>query len=72
MALFSSRGKLLGGWLHFLAFDLLVGRWMIAQVLAAQRSRRGLLLCLPATFLYGPVGFLLVMAAHARSIRRFA
>ncbi len=59
--LFASRGKLLGGWLHFLAFDLLVGRWMIDQTLKSAWPRWVLLPCLPLTFMYGPAGFMLFM-----------
>ena len=57
--LFASRGKLVGGWVHFLAFDLFIGRWMIDDVLARRAPRWHLLPCLPLTFLYGPVGLLL-------------
>lgn len=57
--LFSSRGKLLGGWLHYLAFDLFIGRWMIDDVLNSKRSRWPLVPSLPLTFLFGPAGLLL-------------
>ncbi len=57
--LFASRGKVLGGWVHFLAFDLFIGRWMIDDVLASKRSRWVLLPSLPLTFMYGPAGLLL-------------
>ena len=60
--LFSSSGKLLGGWLHYLAFDLFVGRWMIDDTLSAKRSRWPLTLTLPLTFLFGPTGLLLHFA----------
>ena len=57
--LFSSRGKLLGGWLHYLAFDLFIGRWVIDDVLNSERSRWSLAVTLPLTFLFGPAGLLL-------------
>jgi hypothetical protein len=57
--LFASPGKLAGGWVHFLAFDLFIGRWMIDDVLARGAPRWWLLPCLPLTFVYGPVGLLL-------------
>ena len=63
--LFSSQGKLLGGWVHFLAFDLFVGRWMVDDTLNAQRSRWALLPCLPAAFMYGPAGLLLYFVIRA-------
>lgn len=65
--LFSSRGKLLGGWLHYLAFDLFIGRWMIDDILISKRSRWPLLPCLPLTFMYGPVGLLLYFSLRAWS-----
>lgn len=64
--LFSSRGKLLGGWLHYLAFDLFIGRWVIDDVLNSNRSRWSLVLTLPLTFLFGPVGLLLHFVSHRR------
>ena len=62
--LFASHGKLLGGWVHYLAFDLFVGRWMIDDTLAANGSRWVLLPCLATTFLYGPAGLLLYFAVQ--------
>jgi hypothetical protein len=66
--LFSNPWLLLAGWIHYLAFDLLVGCW------EAQDSRgRGiphwlLLPCLILTFLFGPAGWLLYLGVRrARS-----
>jgi len=64
--LFASPGKLTGGWVHFLAFDLWLGRWMVDDVLAKQRNRWLLLPCLPLTFLFGPAGLLLYCGLNAR------
>jgi Domain of unknown function (DUF4281) len=64
LALFAVPGKMLGGWVHFLAFDLFFGRWMVDDALLPQRSRWPLWLGLPATFLYGPLGVLLYLAAR--------
>ena len=49
---------------HFLAFDLWVGHWMAADVLARGRARWPLLVLLPATFMYGPLGLLLYLATR--------
>jgi Domain of unknown function (DUF4281) len=72
LTLFAVPGKMLGGWVHFLAFDLFVGRWMVDDALSPARSRWPLWLGLPATFLYGPLGVLLYLAARhvAGRIRR--
>ena len=58
LTLFSVPGKMLTGWIHFLAFDLLVGRWLVDHALSHRRVRWPLLLGLPATFVYGPLGVL--------------
>lgn len=57
--LFANDFVLLGGWVHYLAFDLLVGTWIVNN---AQQSgvRHWLLIpCLIFTFMLGPTGFLL-------------
>ena len=63
-------GMLLAGWLHYLAFDFLVGR-----VVLADSQRRGIphLLvapCLFLTFMLGPTGYL-AYAAVRLVTRRF-
>lgn len=59
--LFSVAGKMLGGWVHFLAFDLLIGYWIVNEVLVHGRSRLPLTILLPTTFMYGPIGLLLYL-----------
>lgn len=61
-ALFAHPGLLLGGWIHYLAFDLLVGTWEREQAASIGLSRWLLLPCLLGTFMFGPVGWLLFMA----------
>ena len=58
-ALFSNPWVLLAGWLHYLAFDLLIGTWETRD--ARQHGVPHLLLvpCLILTFLFGPAGWLL-------------
>ncbi len=58
VALFSHPGNVLGGWIHFLAFDLLIGRGVIDHGLAQGYPSAVLFLVLPFIFLYGPVGLL--------------
>jgi hypothetical protein len=64
-------GMLLAGWIHYLAFDFLVGR-----VVLADSQRRGIphLLvapCLFLTFMLGPTGYL-AYAAVRLVTRRFS
>ncbi len=58
-ALFTVPELLLAGWIHYLAFDLFVGAWIVSD---AQRSGVPHLLIMPsllATFMAGPAGLLL-------------
>ncbi len=69
--LFESPAVALAGWIHYLAFDLFVGLW-IAQRCDALGLTRGLqAVLLAVTFMFGPVGLLLVAAiARAEGLRR--
>jgi hypothetical protein len=51
-------------WQHFLAFDLLVGRWIYLD--SRERSMNGLLMApiLVLALMLGPVGFLVYLAAR--------
>ena len=66
--LFSNPWLLLAGWIHYLAFDLLVGSWELQD--ARQRGIPHWIVvpCLALTFLFGPAGWLLYTIL--RSIRR--
>ena len=57
--LFSNPWALLAGWIHYLAFDLLIGTWEVRD--AREHGLPHLLLvpCLMLTFLFGPAGWLL-------------
>lgn len=60
--LFSAPSALLAGWVHFLAFDLLVGAWICRTARQQGIAFWMVLPSLPATFLFGPAGFLLFTA----------
>lgn len=57
--LFTQDQLLLAGWVHYLAFDLFVGAWIVRQARAENISFWFVLPSLPATFLFGPIGYLL-------------
>lgn len=64
MILFSNEQILLTGWVHYLAFDLLVGSWMLLKMNRLEWSRMLIALCLLPTFILGPVGFLIFYVFH--------
>jgi hypothetical protein len=57
--LFGNPWLLLAGWLHYLAFDLLVGRWELHDAQARGVPHLLVVPCLAVTFLFGPAGWLL-------------
>lgn len=66
--LFSNPWLLLGGWVHYLAFDLLVGSWELQDAREHGIPHWMVVPCLTLTFLFGPSGWLLYTLL--RSIRR--
>ena len=63
-SLFANPWILLAGWVHYLAFDLLIGTWEARD--ARERGVPHLLLipCLFLTFMLGPAGWLLYMGVR--------
>jgi hypothetical protein len=71
-ALFANDAALSAGWLHYLAFDLFVGTWIVRQGTLDRLHPLLLLTCLPFTFMFGPIGFLLFLVARAAFSRHAA
>jgi hypothetical protein len=71
-ALFANDSALAAGWLHYAAFDLFVGTWIVRQGTRDRINRFLLLLCLPITALFGPIGFLMFLIGRAMFSRRIA
>ena len=59
MQLFTEEHIALAGWVHYLAFDLLVGMWILDKNKALGIHHMLIAPCLFLTFLFGPIGFLL-------------
>ncbi len=70
MALFTEENAVLAGWVHYLAFDLLVGMWMIDENKKLGIHPLLMAPCLFATFMLGPVGFLLFMGIRSVKLKR--
>ena len=67
--LFSNPWLLLAGWVHYQAFDLLIGTWETRD--ARERGVPHLVLvpCLVLTFLFGPTGWLLYQGLRTVAAR---
>lgn len=63
--LLSSPEALLAGWVHYLAFDLFIGSWQVADAPQSNIPHWLLLPCLAMTFVAGPVGLLLYLVVKA-------
>ncbi len=63
-ALLGTEPTLLAGWLHYLAFDLFVGTWIAERADALGLSRLIQAPILLATFLFGPIGYLIFIGVQ--------
>jgi hypothetical protein len=63
-ALFANPWMLLAGWLHYLAFDLLIGTWEAQDSVARGVPRWLLVPCLFLTLMFGPMGWLVYKAVR--------
>lgn len=68
-ALFGNKWMLLAGWIHYLAFDLLIGGWITADSGKRGVPRWVVVPCLGLTFLFGPAGWLLYRVVRAASAK---
>ena len=64
-ALFTSKPLLLAGWVHYLAFDLFLGNWILRRSQAEDIPHWLMLPVLPLTFLFGPFGFVAYLLLEA-------
>ena len=67
--LFANPWLLLGGWLHYLAFDLLIGTWQARDSVERRVPRWILVPCLFLTLMFGPAGWLAYRVARLRWTR---
>lgn len=59
MLLFKNPQAVLAGWVHYLVFDLLTGRWIALDAVKNGISKWFVAPCLVFTLMLGPIGFLL-------------
>lgn len=65
MKLFTYEWAVLGGWIHYLAFDMLIGVWEVRDAEEKGISHWFVIPCLVLTFLLGPIGYLLYRVVSA-------
>lgn len=65
MQLFTQPEIALAGWVHYLAFDLLIGAWEVRTARAERIPFLVVIPCLALTFLFGPAGYLAFTALRA-------
>ena len=58
-ALFQNDNAVAAGWLHYLAFDLFVGAYIVRKSKSLGISRWLFTIALPFTFMFGPMGYLI-------------
>ena len=58
-SLFTVDGAIVAGWVHYLAFDLLIGTWILKNSQSRGINHFLIIPCLLLTFMAGPVGWLL-------------
>ena len=65
--LFRNPWLLLAGWVHYLAFDLLIGSWEARDARERGINHLFVVPCLILTFLFGPMGWLLYLGVRSRT-----
>jgi hypothetical protein len=70
MQLFTEENAVLAGWVHYLAFDLLIGMWIVNQNKELNIHPIIIAPCLFGTFMFGPVGFLVFMIIRAIKLKK--
>ena len=68
-ALFSNPWLLLAGWIHYLAFDMLVGTWEVRDAASRGIPHWMVVPCLVLTFLLGPAGWLLYQGMRSYKMK---
>jgi len=69
MRLFTKPEIVLAGWIHYLAFDLFVGAWVVRTARDEQIPFILVVPCLLLTFLFGPAGYLAFACLRAARAR---
>ena len=71
MQLFTHKGAVLAGWIHYLAFDLMTGLFIVANAAKNKINHWIVLPCLFFTFMLGPAGLLLYLIIRMVYTRKY-
>jgi hypothetical protein len=71
MNLFTNKQAVLGGWIHYLCFDLMTGIWIKNNSLKQGISQWLVLPCLIFTFMLGPFGLLLYLLLRFATTKNY-
>ncbi|PWJ42692.1 ABA4-like family protein [Sediminitomix flava] len=71
MTLFADKKGVLAGWIHYLAFDLLVGMLILHLSQKAKLNHFLVVPCLLFTFMIGPVGVLLFLTLRSINTKSY-
>ena len=71
MELFTNKKAVFAGWLHYLAFDLMVGIFIVNDAARSKVNRFLVIPCLLLTFMLGPTGLLLYLIIRWIRTRKY-
>ncbi len=71
MELFTDKGAVLAGWIHYLAFDLMVGVFIVTNAIKNKISHWFVIPCLLLTFMLGPTGLLIYLIIRMIKTRSY-
>jgi hypothetical protein len=71
MSLFTNKTAVTAGWVHYLAFDLMVGLWIKNNAVKHQIGHVPTVPCLLFTFMMGPVGLLLYFIIRTAKTKNY-
>ena len=60
-AIFTQPWAVVGGWIHYLAFDFFIGSWILAKAKAENIAHVWIVIPMILTFMLGPVGLFLFL-----------
>ncbi len=71
MKMFQNPEAVLAGWIHYLAFDLFVGSWILSNSRKLGIRHIYIIPCLFFTFMFGPAGLLLYYLVRTYHTKKF-